>query len=145
MANSSQSAAVPMLLHPLFVAAGAALLITALVTDIFYAETLLFEWNIFSIWLITAGLIAAGLAGVALVLDVLLGRAGPINWLRFVLLIGAALLSVMNALVHSRDSYSAVVPQGLMLSVVVTVTLLIVVVHGWSVAPIRTSLKGTRS
>jgi uncharacterized membrane protein len=145
MAKSSQSTVVPMLLHPLFVAAGAALLIGALFTDILYVKTLLFQWNNFSIWLITAGLIVAGLAGLALVLDVLLGRAGPINWPRFTLLIGAALLSLLNALVHSRDAYTAIVPQGLMLSATITVILLIVVAHGWTIAPVRTALKGTRS
>jgi len=132
-----------MLLHPLFVAASAALLIAALVTDILYAETLLFQWENFSIWLITAGLVAAAFAGLALILDVLLGRAGPLNWIRFVLLVGAALLSLLNALVHSRDAYTAVVPQGLVLSVVVTGILLIVVAHGWSIAAVRIP-SGTR-
>jgi uncharacterized membrane protein len=145
MARSSPTANGPALLHPLFVAASAALLIGALVTDIVYAETLLFQWDNFSIWLITGGLIAAALAGLALIFDMLLGRAGPINWLRFVLLVGAALLSLLNALVHSRDAYTAVVPQGLMLSAVVTVILLIVVAHGWAVAAVRTPSKGPRS
>jgi uncharacterized membrane protein len=135
----------PRLLHPPLIAAGAALLIAALITDIIYAQTLLFQWDNFSIWLITGGLILAVIAGVALLLDVLLGRAGPINWLRFTLLFGAALLSLLNAFVHSRDAYTAVVPQGLELSVVVTVILLIVVVHGWSIAPVRTRSTGVRS
>ncbi len=145
MPTSTRRASSPMLLHPLFVAAGAALLIGALVTDIIYAQTLLFQWNNFSIWLITGGLILAALAGLALLIDVALGRAGPINWLRFVLLVGAALLSLLNAFVHSRDAYTAVVPQGLMLSVVVAVILLIVALHGWGIAPVRTLSRGQRS
>ena len=135
----------PRLLHPPFVVAGATLLIAALITDIIYARTLLFQWDNFSIWLITGGLIVAVVAGLALLLDVLLGRAGPIYWLRFVLLFGAALLSLLNAFVHSRDAYTAVVPQGLELSVVVTVILLIVVVHGGSIAAVRTRSTGARS
>jgi hypothetical protein len=55
------------------------------VTDIFYTRTLLFQWNNFSIWLITGGLILAALASFSLAIDVLLGRAGPINWPRFAL------------------------------------------------------------
>jgi uncharacterized membrane protein len=145
MTEPRQTAGAPVLLHPLFVAASASLLIGALVTDILYAETLLFEWDNFSIWLITGGLLTAALAGLALVFDLLLGRAGGINWIRFVLLVGAALLSLLNALVHSRDAYTAVVPQGLMLSAVVTFILLTVAVHGWSIAALRTPAKGTPS
>ena len=56
----------PRLLHPGLIAAGAALLIGALVTDIFYSQTADMQWANFSVWLITAGLILALLAGLAL-------------------------------------------------------------------------------
>jgi uncharacterized membrane protein len=126
-----------MLIHPPFVAAAGALLIAATITDLTYAKSLLFQWSNFSIWLITGGLVVAAIAGLALLLDVLLGRAGAVNWLRFGLLTAAALLSLLNAFVHSRDAYTAVVPQGVVLSVVVTIILLIVVWHGWAVAATR--------
>jgi uncharacterized membrane protein len=135
----------PRLLHPGLIAAGAALLIGALVTDIFYSETADMQWANFSVWLITAGLILALFAGLALVLDLVLGRAGAISWVHLVALAGAALLSLLNVFVHSRDAWTSVVPQGLMLSVVVAVCLLLIGWRGWSVTAIRTPVRGDRA
>jgi uncharacterized membrane protein len=47
------------------------------------------------------------------------------------------LLSLLNAFVHSRDGYTAVVPQGLCLSAIVTVLLLVIGWRGWSLAALR--------
>jgi uncharacterized membrane protein len=147
MATTREAAATrnARLLHPGLIAAGAALLIGALVTDIFYWQTSDMQWANFSAWLITAGLILALLAGLALVLDLVLGRAGPISWVHFVALAGAALLSLLNVFVHSRDAWTSVVPQGLMLSIVVTIFLLVIGWRGWSVAAVRTPGRGDRS
>jgi uncharacterized membrane protein len=125
------------LLHPGLIAAGASLLIGALATDIYYSQTADMQWANFSVWLITAGLVLALLAGVALVLDIVLGRAGPISWMHFVALAGAALLSLLNVFVHSRDAWTSVVPQGLLLSVVVAICLLLIGWRGWSVTAVR--------
>jgi uncharacterized membrane protein len=135
----------PRLLHPGLIAAGAALLIGALVTDIFYSQTAVMQWANFSVWLITGGLILALLAGLALVVDLLLGRAGAMSWVHLAALAGAALLSLLNVFVHSRDAWTSVVPQGLMLSVVVAVCLLIIGWRGWSVTAARTPARGDRS
>ena len=113
---------------------GAAMLIGALVTDIYYSRTANMQWANFSVWLITAGLILALLAGLALVLDLVLGRVGAVSWVHLVALTGAALLSLLNVFVHSRDAWTSVVPQGLILSAVVTVCLLLIGWRGWSVA-----------
>jgi uncharacterized membrane protein len=123
---------VPMLLHPGFIAAGAILLMAALVTDFAYRATLLIQWENFSVWLITAGLVLAALAGLALLIDYGFGRLGAISWWRFALFAAAALLSLLNVFVHSRDGYTAVLPLGLGLSAVVTVLLLLAVRSGWS-------------
>ncbi len=122
----------PQLLHPRLIAPGAALLITAFATDVVYWRTLLFQWNNFSIWLIAAGLVLAGLAGLALLLDMAQRRIGAIDWGRFIGFTVAALLSLLNAFVHSRDAYTAVVPNGLELSALVTVILLVLGRRGWS-------------
>jgi uncharacterized membrane protein len=135
----------PRLLHPGLIAAGAALLIGALVTDIFYWQTAAMQWANFSVWLITAGLILALVAGLALVADLVLGRAGAISWVHLVALAGAALLSLLNVFVHSRDGWTSVVPQGLMLSVVVAVCLVLIGWRGWSVAAVRAAVRGDRS
>jgi len=120
-------------LHPRLIGAGAVLLIAALATDVAYARTLLFQWNNFSIWLLTGGLLLAALAGFALVLDFALHRVKAIDWLRFSGFVAAALLSLLNALVHSRDGYTAIVPEGLELSALVSAILVILGWRNWSV------------
>jgi uncharacterized membrane protein len=121
-------------LHPRLVGFGAMLLVAAFATDVTYADTLLFQWDNFSIWLLTGGLLLAAGAGLALVLDVASHRITAINWLRFSGFVIAALLSLLNALVHSRDAYTAVVPQGLELSALVSAILVILGWRGWSVS-----------
>jgi uncharacterized membrane protein len=97
----------------------------AFVTDLVYWQTPAVLWERFSIWLITAGLILAGLAVIAGVIDVVAGK--PIRTLAWPHAVGyalAVLLSLINAFIHSRDAYTAVVPTGLMLSGLVVVILL---------------------
>jgi uncharacterized membrane protein len=132
----------PLLLHPPLVLAGTAMLIGALVTDVFYSQTFLFQWNNFSIWLITGGLILAALGALGLLADILFARAGPIHWLRFALAASAALLSLVNAFVHSRDSYTAIMPEGMELSGLVTVILLLVIGRGGNIASARIQNQG---
>jgi uncharacterized membrane protein len=122
------------LLHPRVVAAGAALLLAGFITDVCYWRTLLVQWENFSMWLLTGGLVVALLAGLLLALDAALGRLTSIAWGRFCLLTAAALISFVNAFVHSRDAYAAVVPQGLALSAVVAALLLIVGARGWGLS-----------
>jgi len=43
----------------------------------------------------------------------------------------ALLLSIVNAFVHSRDGYTAVVPQGLTLSIIVVVLMVLATWFGW--------------
>jgi uncharacterized membrane protein len=83
-------------------------------------------WERFSIWLIAAGLIMAGCTIVAFVVDLAVGRRidGP-AWLRVVGYAFAVSLSLINAFVHSRDGYTAVVPTGLMFSGLVVAILLL--------------------
>lgn len=98
----------------------------ALVTDLVYWQTPDVLWERFSIWLIAAGLIMAGLATIAYVIDLAGGRQiDRPSWPRVVGYALAVLLSLINAFVHSRDGYTAVVPTGLMLSGIVIVVLLL--------------------
>lgn len=119
-------------LHPLLIAPAAGLLITAFVTDLLYWKTILIQWETFSIWLLAGGLVLAALSGLALLVDVKVGHMHPINWGRFAILAVAALLSLLNAFIHSRDGYTAVIPQGIMLSAIVTLLLLVTGWRGWS-------------
>jgi uncharacterized membrane protein len=92
-------------------------------------------WETFSIWLLTAGLLVAPFAGLALLFDLVVRRRSfrP-AW--FPLLVGVvgAVLSIFNAFIHSRDGYTAVVPAGLTLSAIVAVTIVILGWYGWNVS-----------
>jgi uncharacterized membrane protein len=120
--------------HSGFIGAAAALLIAAFVTDCTYFRTSLWEWANFSAWLITGGLIVMLVAVVLLLIDFATGRVGRLNMGTFILVAVAALLSLANAFVHSRDAWTSVVPQGIELSAVSTILLLIAGLRGWSLA-----------
>jgi uncharacterized membrane protein len=107
----------------------------ALITDLVYWQMPDVMWERFSIWLIVAGLIMAGLATIAYVIDLARGRQiDRPAWPRVVGYALAVLLSVINAFVHSRDGYTAVVPTGLMLSGLVIVVLLLTAWVGMALA-----------
>jgi uncharacterized membrane protein len=113
-------------LHRMLVSFSAAYFAGALVTDLVYWQMPDVLWERFSIWLIVAGLFMAGLATVAYAIDLAAGRQiDRPAWPRAVGYALAVLLSLINAFVHSRDGYTAVVPTGLMLSGLVIVVLLL--------------------
>jgi uncharacterized membrane protein len=104
-----------------------------LLTDIMYEQTKLFMWNNFSAWLLTAGCIMAAFAGIA----------GLVTWIkqphvrkpRFaglhaICVLVALALSIVNAFVHSRDAH-AIMPEGLVLSAIVFVLMLLATWLGW--------------
>lgn|ERR1035438_3360593 len=113
-------------IHRMLVSFSAAYFAGALVTDLAYWQVPDVMWERFSIWLITVGLIMAGLAAIAYVIDLIGGRQiDRPAWPRVVGYALAVLLSLFNAFVHSRDGYTAVVPTGLMLSGLVVAVLIV--------------------
>jgi uncharacterized membrane protein len=125
------------LLHRGFTCAGAVLLTAAFGTDFAYYTTALWQWANFSAWLITAGLIVMLVVVILLLIDFATGRAGRLNIGSFIVVAAAALLSLVNAFVHSRDAWASVVPQGILLSAVSTILLVIAGARGWSLATSR--------
>jgi uncharacterized membrane protein len=110
--------------HKLLVSFSAAYFTGALITDLVYWKMPDVIWERFSIWLIVAGLILAGFAAIAFVIDLASGRQIERPVLpRVAGYALAVVLSLVNAFVHSRDGYTAVVPQGLTLSALVVVVL----------------------
>src|SRR6201996_9119030 len=113
-------------IHKTLVSFSAAYFVGAFITDLVYWQDPDVLWERFSIWLIVAGLVLAGLAVMAYVIDLASGRQiDRPAWPGLVGYAIAIVLSVMNAFVHSRDAYTAVVPTGLMLSGLVVVVLLL--------------------
>ena len=114
-------------IHSTLASFSAAYFAGALVTDLVYWQMPDVMWERFSIWLIVAGLVMAGLAVLAYIISTLAGRrrrSGP-AWPRLVGYGLAICLAVISAFVHSRDGYTAVVPSGLMLSASVVIVLLL--------------------
>jgi uncharacterized membrane protein len=118
-------------IHQILLPFSVAYFTAALATDLAYWQTVEVMWERFSIWLIVAGLIMAGLALIAAVVDLAGGRQKP-AWPRVFGYALAVLLSVINAFVHSRDAYTAVVPTGLILSGLVVVIVLATASAGWT-------------
>src|ERR1700760_5095160 len=87
----------------------------AFVTDLAYWRTAEVMWERFSIWLIAGGLVISALVALAAVSDLAFGRQRP-AWFRAFGYLAGVLISLLNVFVHSRDGYTAVVPNGLNLS-----------------------------
>ncbi len=110
----------------------------AFMTDLAYWATASVTWETFSVWLLAVGLIVAGFAVVAGLIDMvrsrrLAGLSQPLFSVSgHVVAFG---LSLINVFVHSRDGYTAVVPQGLILSALVVLVLLVTGLMGSSTAP----------
>ncbi|MEG3153576.1 DUF2231 domain-containing protein [Sphingomonas sp. RB1R13] len=96
----------------------------ALVTDYAYMQSGTLQYQYFSTWLIVAALVTGGFAVLAGIADWITGPKGRrgFGW-HFGLTILALLLGLLNAFVHSRDGWVAVVPQGILLSLATVVVL----------------------
>jgi uncharacterized membrane protein len=122
-------------IHRMLASFSAAYFVGALVTDLVYWQMPDVMWERFSIWLIVAGLVLAGFAAVAFLIDLASGRQIERPALpRVVGYVLAVVLSLVNAFVHSRDGYTAVVPTGLMLSGLVFVVLSLTALIGMALA-----------
>jgi uncharacterized membrane protein len=89
-------------------------------------------WERFSVWLIAGGLVMSAFVALAAVVDLAFAGQRP-AWTRALGYTAAVLLSIVNVLVHSRDAYTAVVPMGVTLSLIVVAILLVYsVTAGWT-------------
>ena len=122
-------------IHPIFAPFPTACFTGALVADLVYWRTADMMWETFSIWLITAGIITGVLAGIGGAIDFLGNRRirslSP-GWPHALGNTIALILAFINAFVHSRDGYTSVVPEGLILSAAVVVILAFTGWMGWS-------------
>lgn len=91
--------------------------IAAVLTDIAYARTAFLMYLHFSEWLNAAGLAFGLLAALVLLVEFGTGRR-TVGWAHLLLFYAALVVEVFNALVHSTDGWTAVVPTGMTLSVI---------------------------
>jgi uncharacterized membrane protein len=103
----------------------------ALLTDITYYANAEIMWADFSAWFLVVGVIIGALAAIAGLTDFLsnrLIRAQAPAWAHMIGNLVVLVLAFFNALVHTRDAWTSVVPSGLILSII---TVLILPVTGW--------------
>jgi uncharacterized membrane protein len=97
----------------------------ALATDLSYLSSdgnLL--WLNFSDWLLAGGLLFGAVALLLMLIDALRGA----SWTALLAMVCTWIVELFNSLIHARDGWPAVVPVGLVLSVIGAV---LVLVSGW--------------
>nr|WP_245362802.1 DUF2231 domain-containing protein [Pseudomonas sp. BP8] len=108
-------------MHATLLAGTVPLFLGGLLSDIAYFQTYQIQWSNFAAWLIAGGLLFCGLALLfALVNLVRAERKAGRPLLYFVLLLVTFGLGLVNAFEHAKDAW-AVMPTGLVLSVIVAV------------------------
>jgi uncharacterized membrane protein len=105
----------------------------ALLTDAVYAQTADMIWSDFSDWLLAAGamvgVIGAIVGFVELLRNPLLRRQGA-AWVTALGCLLTLVVAILNNLVHSRDAWTSIVPQGIILSAVTVVVMLLTLWFG---------------
>lgn len=133
-------------IHPVHAAIAASvvpLYLGALLCDIAYARTYHVQWQNFASWLIVAALVVGVVALVWALVD--LFRAGRRTGRRvlYALVVAATWIAgFFAALAHGRDGW-AMMPAGLVLSVVATVLAIIAAWIGFSTPRVATSVDVT--
>jgi uncharacterized membrane protein len=109
--------------------------VATLITDNVYWQTAAMQWANISAWLLVIGLLFSVFAATAGLID-FFGepciRELRAAWSHGLGNTAALILSIFNALIHTRDPYTSVVPAGLILSALVVAILLFTGWNGWS-------------
>nr|WP_230376963.1 DUF2231 domain-containing protein [Pseudomonas parafulva] len=99
-----------------------------MISDIAYYNSYQIQWSNFAAWLIAGGLVFCGLALLFALANLISARHKTGRpTLYFLLLLVTWVLGLVNAFEHAKDAW-AVMPSGLVLSVIVTV---LAVVTAW--------------
>jgi uncharacterized membrane protein len=94
--------------------------VAALVTDLAYSATAYLMWLHFSEWLIAAGLAFGVLAALVLLVEFIASRTTRmgLGWAHLLLFYAALVVELVNSLVHTIDGWTAVVPTGMIASII---------------------------
>jgi len=115
--------------------------VATLITDCAYLGTADMLWLDCSSWLLLAGLVAGGLAGLVLIAEAVRRRHVRTGRLRLhlALMLAAWIVAVFNSFIHARDGWTAVMPLGLTLSIAGAVLAL---AAGWLWQSFRVGAEG---
>jgi uncharacterized membrane protein len=120
-------------LHAIFLAFPLPLFLSALLSDLAYWSSYHVQWINFAAWLIAGGLLVGAFALLWALVELLrrpTARAGrPMRY--FIALLVMWVLGFVNALVHAKDAW-ATMPEGLYLSMIVTLLALVATWIGYS-------------
>jgi len=119
-------------IHLLLAPVPAVCFVATLVTDIVYWQTAAMLWADFSSWLVVVGVIFSVLTAIAGLVDSFRHRRVReyrAAWVHGLANTAVLVLSFFNALIHTRDAYTSVVPTGLILSGLVVVLLIVTGVY----------------
>lgn len=110
-------------IHAVLLGGALPLFLGALLSDWAYGASYEVQWSNFAQWLIAGALVFAGFALLWSLIDVLRKdrRGGAAR--TFLLLLATFIVGFVDALVHAKDGW-AMMPEGLILSVIVTVLML---------------------
>ncbi|MBZ5487280.1 hypothetical protein HW452_07055 [Halomonas aquamarina] len=119
-------------IHAVLLAGTLPLFLGALLSDYAYSTSYHIQWSTFASWLIAGGLVFTGLALLCAVIGLIRAhRRGVLSWVYLLLLLVIWALGFINALVHARDAW-AMMPTGLILSVIVCVLTFAAIVTGFA-------------
>jgi uncharacterized membrane protein len=127
-------------IHALLVPFPIAFFVIALLSDIAFSSTGIGGFAAASLWLIGAGLISAMLAGIAGVFDFVYShRPLRLNDVRFhaAATVGLVILQCLNFFLRQADPATGILPQGLLLSVLSVLLMLVIGWMGRRLAPER--------
>jgi uncharacterized membrane protein len=118
--------------HAVMLAATVPLFLGALLSDWAYWSSHEIQWANFSSWLIAGALVFGAVALLCAVIGLVRrgGRSGP-RLLYLLLLLATWVLGFINALIHAKDAW-AVMPTGLILSLIVAVLAIVTTWIGFS-------------
>lgn len=119
--------------HAVLLASSLPLFLGALLSDWAYAKSFQVQWTNFGSWLIVGALIFTGSALLWAVIDALRADAsgGHRKWVYVGLLAATLVLGFINALIHAKDAW-AVMPEGMVMSVIVFLLALAAVWAGFA-------------
>ncbi|RJS91771.1 DUF2231 domain-containing protein [Salinisphaera sp. Q1T1-3] len=118
-------------LHGLLLSGVFPLFLGAALSDYAYAVSYHVQWGTFASWLIAGALVFNGFALLCAVIGLFRTDRRGTGFLYFGLLVLTGVIGFLNALIHSRDAW-AMMPTGLILSIIVAVLALVATLFGFS-------------